>query len=548
MKVTACVFALLFAVMANAKEGLSTMDIQDGERLISISCEADKTTGGTNILCDVYGSDLKLTETKKVFVKGYAAKRCFVYAHYNRVKNNELESIEVQLNEKVFSKSVYVVWLSPDFAILNTYNNDFSEFGIMSAPHNKSFLDGNKLNCFPSDHGIDANVGSTNFSRDCWCEPGGRAYLFYDFECTSPDEGRLLYTRKPAKVDSKLYYFKATDDVIKNSWNLDIEEERILNYQIYSQDSKIFVYTSYLKGVSGAKGSEIFESRIRLIDRISGDVVYNCLLPAKNEYELMLSDLIYNEQTGEVFWAGNYVSTTETPHSENNDEINSVFVVGKINQEGVVRSIEKEVPWSASKNVLKRQTFPMIAVRSMGFTAAGDLMIAGLHMYWTMDCGNGGQTSANGQQVASSLYLGSHGLQVFYFSTELAEISSEQFVIPIAGIYDPIIGEAYCCDIRQSLVKSHHADLTKLNKASWNPETETLIMVQIAWSFAPVTKDRDYYVLKMVKGKNARFDKLSQINTSGPGASIPTIGFILNDNLFCGLKSENPKNLVVYKM
>lgn len=537
MRILLCFAAILFFFDLFGKEQVTSSDVQNGEVLMTFSCEPDKSSGATIISCDLYGPDLTVKGNTKIPIVGYAAKRCFATPHYNRVQSNTLDFIELVLSEKVFSKQFMVVCLSPELEVLCSYHQDVSDVSL-GTEHALEFFERGMMPCFPMDNGGLVALSGNGITGDCWAEPGGLAYLYYDEECTeSYGHGRVLFTRKPAKKDSKLFYFKANNDVIKRSWSLNIEEERILHYQIYAYDTKLFIYTNYLAGDSGGKGNEKYESRIRLVDRLTGVLVYNCLLPVKGEHELMLSDVTYNGRTGELFWAGNYVSITETPWNENNDETNSFFVVGKIGQKGEVSAVEKDVTWTATKNAVKKKSFPMIAVRSMGITSEGNLMVAGLNLNWTADCADNSR----------SLGLGSMGLQVMYFSPELKEISSEQFAIPLVGIYEPVIYESYTCDIRQSLISSYYSDLYKYNKTTWDPENETLVMVQLNWSFEPVTKNRNYYVLKMVKGKKDKFSEIGEINMSAPGMVLPNIGFILNANMFCGLKSENPRNLAVLK-
>lgn len=520
-------FSQLWCITSSAANGPTFGAIQDGNRLIEI--EGKQGSGTTILTCKIYDGDLQTPTLKEVVVSGIQGKFVNGIGYHSMNDKTKLQYIEVSIREKMLSKSGTIVWLSPEMTIITQYAFNYAGNLNYGTPHDKSFLNATALPCFPTDHGMGITGSTSSFEGDSWLDAGKLVYLHYDFEVVQPSAAgeRVLGTKKAATINSELFCFQGDKSGIKKKWVLNLEEERILFYHTDCSDGKIFLYTSYIKGEKGS-GVEILESRIRMIDGESGDLIYNVLLDVKAGFELAVSSMYFDKLKSELFWAGNYISLTTKPWKKNEGETNSYFAIGKITADGKSTSNSLENRWTASEATAKNASTPLLFVSCMAMTESGTLVVAGMHAYWNGDCTASNYPNNSGGDGAMTFIC--QGSQVFYFTSSLEKVEMQQLVVPSPGLGDPIFKTT--CSVQAATYSYDQYESGVCARGWWNAKTEVMSILEARVSIGLSKVSANYYAMAFKKGEKGAVYHLGEL---GEATSSMSPGYIL-DSHSCALR------------
>lgn len=504
---TCTFFVLLFVIVgiaANAKTGdePNLTGIVSGSNVIHVSCEGNAKENTTVVTFTTYDSDFKFVGKTDVTVKSIDAKICVPKAFYSPYSSNEIIGFELTMKEKLFSKSVTFVRLSPDYKIQYQYIADYDGQGYMKF-NDEAYFSQQSIDCMPQDHLMYSTntAGSSYAEQDGWSDAGGLLYLRHKIN----DEGyRSLEMKYDSKVNTALYYYLPSEGKINKMWKIDIDEERILGYKVCCFGDTGFLFTSYLTGNDQKKNGETFESRVRKFKIKTGEIIWNVTLPVQNGFEYFYTAMTYDRKSKNAFFSFNCLATEWHINNKGNDGTQTKFVVVQVSESGKCISNEQVLTWTVTESTYRTDE-PIYLVKHMAILKDGHLQLSGMFSYWLADIGGDvqkSQSTATGNVVtATTLSIAFTGFQNMIFTPELKLNSSKQLPFDSFGGNSPSIGVTGCLSPRTWIAGCPSIDSKIGVEYYWNPVTETMILLATNPHYKAMSKDRQIVACKTIAGK-----------------------------------------------
>jgi len=493
-----------------------------GSNVIYMDYKSDGKNNSTDLTFTTHDASLKQTGSVVITVKGIAGKFCNAVPYYAPDNTNELIAIQVTMREKLFAKTGTVVRITPDFKIQCQYACDNSN-AKMGIEMDDAFFAGATVPCMPFDHSLYSMPLIQNLyaEQDAYSDEGGLLYLRHKINA---ENERALTLKYDEKINSGMYYYKPVDGVIKKTWTFDIEEERILGYKIYVFGNIGYLFTTSLEGKKQNQGAENFQSRMRMFDVQTGEVYWTVLIPEKEGYEYFVSAMTVDLNTGNVYVAMN-VLVTEDKINERSGQSRTTFVIARIDKEGNCATQDQELTWPESD--VSHTSAPLWLIRNIAVLRNGNIQVAGVFAYWR----KGPVMSAEEQEILGpQLAFSIMGLQVSVLAADMKPIETKQYVLPEGKVKDPLVMYSMIGNPRFIIMGSNTHNANGGSKCYWNPETETLILLQLSPNRDEASKKRDYYALKVVGGKEKFFDRVG--SGEAPDAHhvvYRCVGYLLNE-------------------
>jgi hypothetical protein len=480
----------------SAIEGPPLNSIVNEDKVIAIDFKKGEAT--TTIIFTIYDENLKPSEVKELQIPGVSAKFCEPTPIYAPGNSRKLLLISFILTEKITSKTVTTVGVSPDFQILFQYNGGVG--ARIGMKPDDSFFTSARADYMPGYIGKDA------FTSD-----GG---VYYLHNATSYDEtSRPLTLKYNSKFNSALYYYKQGNDGVKQIWKMDLEEERILSYRSFAFGNIGILFTSYLEGNVKAKGGETYKARVRMFDGESGNILWNVVLPDKVNAEYFLSELTYDPVSKNTLLALNSIAAEKNVNEQKDGAVRSSFELIKISEAGLVSNESIELNWTASQPSFQHTRIPLLLVRNIALLKNGSFQVAGVFGYWREDLtSTGSKNAVTGETPIGSITTFAYtGMLIMEFGQDLKVVKSKQYPFDPNPTDNQVI-HSTAITLADALVGGAVSNNQSCGAQTfWNAATETLVMLQVSPYHPTMGHKQDVYALKIVAGQEIYFKVIGQL-------------------------------------
>ena len=503
------ILLLLSAFVAAQEMPGSGIPVKYGKYLLYCDWNSDKDANSTVLNFTLYNSNLNKEAEYSATVENFAGKFCNITYVYDFVPGAEW--IEVSMRLKALSASGIIIRLDHDFKIIGRYN--FSEeTNALNINVDKISL--GPIDNLPQNHNvINSLIPNGNTSNgDVRTQDGSLFYLNHDVIYNVSNPSYSSDNVKLGKViqPTSLCFFKSEEKNYELKWKQPINDKYVRAYKIYLFGNDLFLYTS-----SFVENQEhnVTEQKIRKVDINTGNIIYEAKLQSKDNYELMLSNVTYNNQSGNLVMCGNYITTLlEKEQKKTTDRLSSFFI-GRIDVNG--NYISKEIAFTSEPPAgLKQNIFttPFLCVKQLvlnsdgEYTAVGQLNYQFPDSYWANQ-NPGGQY----QDYRTSFRFLPVGLSVINFTADLEVTTQENNMISFRN-NDPVFVSFGSYIPETIILGSNLEDKLYCGVCStYDSLTETIVITQVYNCPKLDAMDASVYSLKVKAGKTEYFEVKAEV-------------------------------------
>jgi hypothetical protein len=523
-------FTLTGSVFSFAAMPEKGTPVKFGKYLLYFDCNPNKATNSTELVIEVYNAELNKETEHKITVENFAGKYYSPFDQFDKIPGSEW--IEISFREKMLSGSGIIIRLNSEFNIVGRYTYD-SDAGKHPDADKLSL---GTINFIPMEHFAAVCLPQGIKDLDARTADGSLIYLNFDMNNISVPDYNAQANAHPdmstGSLPTTLCFFQSNEKDYKVKWKLNIKEVHIVGYRVYLFGNDLFLYTSNLISESGPATTQ---QTLRKIDYNTGQVIYEVKLQAKPDFELMLSNAVYNETSKELIFCGNYMTTLPDKDQKKATTPLSSFFLGKIDVKGICTI--KDVELKAEKPAALKSDYlnePFLCVKELHLNKDGHYTGIGQYNYQLPKWFSYTTVGSTGGMDMQPYKMYVAGLSFIIFGNDLNVSSQETNMINYTSKNSSFTG--YYCYMPEVIALGTAGSDTFANvNYTWDPETESGVITCVDLTQQSMGDNTSsLYVLKVSAGKKEYFKLAGELPQTEKKSSVVIV--------------MNTKSLIYYTM